>query len=170
RVLRPVDRPELAARRAAARAGADGGDDVDEDARRLRRCPTSRREAPRTLACCRRAHPTRRVLRGGRRAGGRRRRRGAPRSAHGVLRAPDDRAQRSSDQAARPAASRSYCGFMSITNVDALAERLLRTYATITVVGASRESGKAAHQIPLRMQELGWRIIPVNPYADELLG
>ncbi len=59
---------------------------------------------------------------------------------------------------------------MDITNVDAVVERLLRTHDTITVVGASRDSGKAAHQIPLRMQELGWRIIPVNPYVDELLG
>ena len=59
---------------------------------------------------------------------------------------------------------------MDITNVDALTERLLRTHDTITVVGASRDAGKAAHQIPLRMQQMGWRIIPVNPYADELFG
>ena len=59
---------------------------------------------------------------------------------------------------------------MTITNVDALVERLLRTHDTITVVGASRDAGKAAHQIPLRMQQLGWRIIPVNPYAGELFG
>src|SRR6266571_4529932 len=59
---------------------------------------------------------------------------------------------------------------MTITNVDALVERLLRTHDTIAVVGASRDAGKAAHQIPLRMQQMGWRIIPVNPYADELFG
>ncbi len=47
-------------------------------------------------------------------------------------------------------------------------ERLLRTYGTITVVGASRDPGKEAHAIPLHMQRHGWRIIPVNPYADEL--
>jgi hypothetical protein len=49
-------------------------------------------------------------------------------------------------------------------------ERLLRTYDTITVVGASRDPGKQAHTIPVQMQRHGWRIIPVNPYADELFG
>jgi uncharacterized protein len=49
-------------------------------------------------------------------------------------------------------------------------ERLLRTYDTITVVGASRDPGKEAHAIPAQMQKHGWRIIPVNPYADELFG
>ena len=56
------------------------------------------------------------------------------------------------------------------TNTNALVERLLRTYDTITVVGASRSASKAAHQIPLRMQDFGWRIIPVNPYVEELFG
>jgi uncharacterized protein len=49
-------------------------------------------------------------------------------------------------------------------------ERLLRTHDTITVVGASRDPGKEAHAIPAQMQRHGWRIIPVNPYADELFG
>jgi predicted CoA-binding protein len=49
-------------------------------------------------------------------------------------------------------------------------ERLLRTYDTITVVGASRDPGKEAHAIPAQMQRRGWRIIPVNPYADVLFG
>jgi uncharacterized protein len=49
-------------------------------------------------------------------------------------------------------------------------ERMLRTYRTITVVGASRDPGKEAHAIPLQMQRHGWRIIPVNPYADVLFG
>ena len=59
---------------------------------------------------------------------------------------------------------------MNVRDVDAVVERLLRTYDTITVVGASRNPDKAAHRIPLRMQQFGWRIIPVNPYVDELLG
>jgi predicted CoA-binding protein len=59
---------------------------------------------------------------------------------------------------------------MNVTNGDAAVERLLRTHDTITVVGASRDPGKAAHQVPARMQQMGWRIIPVNPYADELFG
>lgn len=49
-------------------------------------------------------------------------------------------------------------------------ERLLREYDTITVVGASRDPGKEAHAIPVHMQKHGWRIIPVNPHAEELFG
>ena len=49
-------------------------------------------------------------------------------------------------------------------------ERLLRTYGTLTVVGASRDPNKEAHAIPVQMQRHGWRIIPVNPYADVLFG
>lgn len=54
--------------------------------------------------------------------------------------------------------------------VDALAERILRTYDTITVAGASASPGKAAHYVPAHMQRHGWRIIPVNPHADVILG
>jgi predicted CoA-binding protein len=49
-------------------------------------------------------------------------------------------------------------------------ERLLLTYGTITVVGASRDPAKEAHAIPAQMKQHGWRIIPVNPYVEELFG
>ena len=57
-----------------------------------------------------------------------------------------------------------------MTDTDAIVERILTSYATITVVGASVVAGKAAHSVPAYMQQHGWRIIPVNPHADELLG
>jgi predicted CoA-binding protein len=38
------------------------------------------------------------------------------------------------------------------------------------VVGASVSDAKAAHSVPAYMQRLGWRIIPVNPHADQILG
>jgi predicted CoA-binding protein len=41
---------------------------------------------------------------------------------------------------------------------------------TIAVVGCSSTPGKEAHDIPRYMQEHGYDIIPVNPYADEVLG
>jgi uncharacterized protein len=53
---------------------------------------------------------------------------------------------------------------------DAIAAQLLRRYATITVVGASTDPAKPAHSVPARMQAYGWRIIPVNPSATEILG
>ncbi|AQL43946.1 CoA-binding protein [Halorientalis sp. IM1011] len=41
---------------------------------------------------------------------------------------------------------------------------------TIAVVGCSSTAGKAAHDIPAYMQRQGYEIVPVNPYADEILG
>jgi uncharacterized protein len=57
-----------------------------------------------------------------------------------------------------------------MADTDAIVERILTTYDTITVVGASGARAKAAHYVPLHMQQHGWRIIPVNPHEDELLG
>ncbi len=40
----------------------------------------------------------------------------------------------------------------------------------IAVVGASRHPDKAAGSVPAGLQRRGFRIIPVNPYADTLFG
>ncbi|WP_422771934.1 CoA-binding protein [Plantactinospora sp. WMMC1484] len=50
------------------------------------------------------------------------------------------------------------------------AQQILAEAGVIAVVGASRDPGKPAHSVPLSMQRYGWRIIPVNPVADELFG
>jgi predicted CoA-binding protein len=47
---------------------------------------------------------------------------------------------------------------------------ILETATTIAVVGASRDPGKAAGSVPAAMQAHGFRIIPVNPFADVLFG
>ena len=47
---------------------------------------------------------------------------------------------------------------------------ILEDSTTIAVVGASRDPGKSAHSVPRQMQLHGWRMIPVNPFADELFG
>jgi uncharacterized protein len=57
-----------------------------------------------------------------------------------------------------------------MADTDAIVERILTTYDTITVVGASGAPHKAAHYVPVHMQDHGWRIIPVNPHEDELMG
>ena len=57
-----------------------------------------------------------------------------------------------------------------MNDTDAIVARMLRTYATITVVGASERPEKAAHYVPAHMQRHGWRIVPVNPHATEILG
>lgn len=41
---------------------------------------------------------------------------------------------------------------------------------TIAVVGASPSPHRAGHYIPAYLQEHGYRIIPVNPTCDEVLG
>jgi uncharacterized protein len=57
-----------------------------------------------------------------------------------------------------------------MSETDALVQRILSSYDTITVVGASAAGAKAAHSVPAHMQRNGWRIIPVNPHADQILG
>ena len=47
---------------------------------------------------------------------------------------------------------------------------ILAAASTIAVVGASRDPDKDAGAVPAVMQSHGFRIIPVNPYADELFG
>lgn len=52
-------------------------------------------------------------------------------------------------------------------------DELRRIYArirTIAVVGASRNSDKAAYVVPEYLQSWGYRIIPVNPHGGEMLG
>jgi predicted CoA-binding protein len=41
---------------------------------------------------------------------------------------------------------------------------------TIAVVGASTAVGRPAHDIPLYLQSQGYRIVPVNPRGNEILG
>jgi uncharacterized protein len=55
-------------------------------------------------------------------------------------------------------------------DTDTIVEEILTRYDTITVVGASRATAKPAHYVPAHMQSHGWRIIPINPVAEEILG
>jgi predicted CoA-binding protein len=57
----------------------------------------------------------------------------------------------------------------TVPDTDDIVEKILTTYDTITVVGASTAPAKAAHSVPLHMQRHGWRIIPVNPHAMTIL-
>jgi predicted CoA-binding protein len=56
------------------------------------------------------------------------------------------------------------------TRDDGLARRILATFKTIAVVGLSRNPAKAAHAVPAALQSAGYRVIPVNPWADQILG
>ena len=48
--------------------------------------------------------------------------------------------------------------------------KILSEAKTIAVVGASKNPEKDAHKIPKYLQEQGYRILPVNPTADVILG
>jgi predicted CoA-binding protein len=47
---------------------------------------------------------------------------------------------------------------------------ILTKYKTIAVVGLSKEPEKDSHRVSAYMKQHGYRIIPINPYADEVLG
>lgn len=47
---------------------------------------------------------------------------------------------------------------------------ILRYAHTVAVVGASRDAGKPSGKIPYLLKHRGFRIIPVNPTATEVIG
>ncbi len=47
---------------------------------------------------------------------------------------------------------------------------ILESATTIAVVGASRDPVKAGGSVPEGLQRRGFRIIPINPFADRLFG
>jgi len=49
-------------------------------------------------------------------------------------------------------------------------QSVLAAARTIAVVGASRDPFKAGGSVPAGLQRRGFRIIPINPYADTLFG
>jgi predicted CoA-binding protein len=46
--------------------------------------------------------------------------------------------------------------------------QILADATTIAVVGASRDPDKSAHAVPLQLLRHGWRVIPVNPYTEQI--
>lgn len=48
--------------------------------------------------------------------------------------------------------------------------QILTKYKTVAVVGLSRGLGKDSHRVSAYLKNHGFNIIPVNPFADEILG
>lgn len=49
-------------------------------------------------------------------------------------------------------------------------KEILNKSKVIAIVGLSREPGKDSHRVSAYLKQLGYQIIPVNPFADEVLG
>lgn len=47
---------------------------------------------------------------------------------------------------------------------------IFRKYRTVAVVGLSKDEEKDSHRVAKYLQEKGFKIIPINPTANELLG
>ncbi len=47
---------------------------------------------------------------------------------------------------------------------------LLRRVKTVAVVGLSPKNYRPSNHIARNLQQFGYRIIPVNPHVDEVLG
>ena len=52
------------------------------------------------------------------------------------------------------------------TDIDAF----LRRIRTVAVLGLSETPGKPSHHVAEELQQFGYRIVPVNPTAREILG
>jgi uncharacterized protein len=49
-------------------------------------------------------------------------------------------------------------------------DALLRRAKTVAVLGLSETPGKPSHHVAEELQKFGYRIVPVNPTATEILG
>ena len=49
-------------------------------------------------------------------------------------------------------------------------EAILKNYRTIAVVGLSANPARASHRVASYMQSAGYKIVPVRPDGDEILG
>jgi hypothetical protein len=54
--------------------------------------------------------------------------------------------------------------------VSRTSHEILQRAKTIAVVGASRDPDKAGGSVPAGLQKRGFRVIPINPFADTLFG
>jgi len=49
-------------------------------------------------------------------------------------------------------------------------KEILTRYRTVAVVGVSRDSSKDSYRMAEYLKKHGFRIVPINPFADEVLG
>lgn len=57
-----------------------------------------------------------------------------------------------------------------MVETDSVEQELLEGAETVAVVGLSRDMSKDSHIVAAHMQRNGYRIIPIHPAAEEILG
>jgi predicted CoA-binding protein len=55
-------------------------------------------------------------------------------------------------------------------NDAGLARKIVLSYRTVAVVGISKKEDRDSHKVAAYLKNHGFKIIPVNPQADEVLG
>ena len=48
-------------------------------------------------------------------------------------------------------------------------KEILTKYKTVAIVGLSRDPSKDSHKVAEYLKEQGFHIVPINPFADEIL-
>ncbi|MDH5771343.1 MAG: CoA-binding protein, partial [Candidatus Bathyarchaeota archaeon] len=49
-------------------------------------------------------------------------------------------------------------------------KEILTKYKTIAIVGLSRDPSNDSHKVAEYLKKHGFHIVPINPFADEILG
>lgn len=62
------------------------------------------------------------------------------------------------------------CEFPTVNQTSQEIKTILETVKTIAVIGLSPEESKPSHFVPKYMQEAGYKVIPVYPKEETILG
>jgi len=54
--------------------------------------------------------------------------------------------------------------------MESLIDKILSDARTVAVVGISGRPDRPSHEVAVRLRELGYRVVPVNPQIREVLG
>ena len=62
------------------------------------------------------------------------------------------------------------CEFPSINSNKEQIKEIFESVKTIAVLGLSPDTSKASHRVAKYLQEVGYKIVPIYPKEDEILG
>ncbi len=62
------------------------------------------------------------------------------------------------------------CEFPAVPRDPELVKKILTQYKTVAVVGISKKEDRDSHRVAAYLKNNGFKIVPVNPAADMILG